>query len=598
MNYYILKQGLMNEIALDEVLPDSIEPRDWLKGEMITSPPENLTLDLSLKSKQNYGSIILSSLTIFHYLFEQALTDFGIDTIQYIPVNLREQNSDEIITSYSVANIIGLYDCLDKNKSKVRKGRKGGLIIDSIVIDESKTNGAKIFRMYDDPRLIIITEDLKNYLESLTGDLELYDVDFEKGENYWNDSDGPYWSDLQLTGMTKKLFHLLNKWSYAENDSYLERAKILLENGASQDFKNYYELTALKMAIKTKTKDCGIQLAKLLVEFGADIHQDGLLWHSAYENNLLFTEFLLEQEVIDRLESALKIAIDKNHPLIVKAILEKSQVNRYAIINNYEDYTPLHFAVAEGREEIIKIMLPYYDLEKCNEIMPLDPLNKKKNIRELLGFPVSEAGEFGEIDIASLDESCVHCKTDVVFLTNLSKAQSLYKEMIEKEPAIADDLMPWDALLSDTIPALTDNIIESFEVFQKNIAHSGLSEYPIQAIYLEYAGAVTDPFDGVAMANGYAYCDDSLAVKKALFTESGTFDFEIINENIDELTENFSDLYSEIHEYLCLVSFLHLHIAFSHFVRSDAFQNVSITTPFYVFGNEHDYNPVLIYKLE
>lgn len=599
MNYYILRQDIMNEFELDEVLPDSIEPSDWLKGKIITSPPENVTLDLSLYLDQDYSRIIFSYLPIFSYSLKQALTDFGIDTIQYIPVNLREQDSGKIVTSHYITNIIGLYDCLDRNKSKIReRGSELGLSIERFFIDESKTNGAKIFRMYDDPRLIIIAEDLKDYLESLPDNSKLCRAYFDKTEEYDGWPGKPYWNNLQFTGLTKKLFHVIHKWRFVENDSYFEQAKILLEKGATQNFKYFYEATALNMASATKTKDGGVQLAQLLIQFGADIHQDNLLFYASYRNNLMFTEFLLKQGVVNGLESALKIAIEQNQPLIVTAILEKSQINRYAILENYENYTPLHFAVLEGREEIIKIMLPYYDLEKCNEITPLDSLSKKKSVRELLGLPLSHSGEFGEIDIAKLDESCSLCKTDVVFLTNLSRTQSLYKEMIEKEPTIAGDLMSWDALLSDTIPALTDDIIKSFEVFQRNIERSGLSDYPIQALYLEYAGAVTDPFDAVAMANGYAYCDNSLTVKKAIFTESGTFDFEIIHEDIDELNENFPDLYSEIHEYLCLLSFLHLHIAFSHFVHSDAFKNTSIKKPFYVFGNEHDYDPILIYKLE
>ena len=592
MNYYILQQIFKTEIQLDDLFPDSIEPSDWLKGEIIDSPPENVTLDLSLENGHHYGSLILSYLPLLHYTFKEALTNFGIDTIQYTPVKLREQNSDKPIIAYSLFNIIGIYDCLHKNENEERN-----LSSRSFNIDESKTNGAKIFRIYDDPTLIFVSEDLKDYLQSLTGDLALTYVSFEDTDDYYNWEE-TYWDNLQLTGFTKKLFHLLHKWTKVEDDSYLERAKILLEKGANPNFEVTKSDTPLSMAASIKIKDGGVQLAKLLIHYGADIHQNNLLWRASYRNNLAFTEFLLTQGVVNEPESSLTIAIKRNHPLIVNAILEKSTINRYVIIVKDLGYTPLHLAVAEGHEEMVQRMLPYYDLEKCNEISPLESLSKKKSIRALLGLPVSDSGEFGEIDIASLDESCVHCKTDFVFLTNLSKAQSLYKEMAGKELMIDGHLMPWDALLSVTIPALTENIIESFEIFKRNIDNNGLSDNPFQAVYLEYAGAVTDPFDAVAMAYGFAYCDESLALKKCVFSESGTFDFEIIYEDIEELTENFPDLYSEIHEYLSLVSFLHLHIAFSHFVHSDAFKNVAITKPFYLLGNEHDYDPILIYKLE
>lgn len=170
MSFYVMQQNALIEgsVALDGV-PEFIDPSDWIAGKVMPPPAEPLILPLSIQSGKYYGSIINSFLPLFHASLKKALEAFGVDNIQYYPVNLIDQNglvpNEKLAGVYYLANIIGRLDCVDLQKSKVRDwpSQKGHDLL-STVIDESKTNGQKIFRIKDDPTLIIINEELKQHL--------------------------------------------------------------------------------------------------------------------------------------------------------------------------------------------------------------------------------------------------------------------------------------------------------------------------------------------------------------------------------------------------------------------------------------------------
>ncbi len=131
--------------------------------------------------------MINSFLPLFHTSLKSALEKFGVDNIQYCAVNLLDQNglvdNAKLAGVYYIANIVGRLDCVDLQKSKIQpwpSGRSYDLL--SIVIEASKTDGHKIFRIKDDPTLIIINEELKQYL---VDELNLLvGVDVVKTEDY------------------------------------------------------------------------------------------------------------------------------------------------------------------------------------------------------------------------------------------------------------------------------------------------------------------------------------------------------------------------------------------------------------------------------
>lgn len=356
----------------------------------------------------------------------------------------------------------------------------------------------------------------------------------------------------------------------------------------------------------------GLEIAKLLLDSGADpngVENDGNPIGEAVRHNFLeLASLLIERGGIVTsdhifstyykpcLELLIQHGADINHKnhhgqnkLMDAVTQDELELIPTLIAMGIDIYatdskglTALHQVVSYGNAKKLKFLLPYYDLERCNQIYPLESLSQENNIRSLLGLSLTES------DIEPPDNLLEFCHSDPVFIQLKNKTERLYELITEKNCMIDGYLMPWDVFLStETIEKLLKNIVTSASQWKG---------HKIQAIYLEYAGSVTNPFDSCALASGYAECDDSLKARKLLFADTGSIDFQLFFESIDELVESFPKLYSEIHEYLSLVSFIYFHIAMSHYTHTKEFQELTLATPFFMFGNEHDYDPILIFK--
>lgn len=170
MAFYIMRQdtSIEGSCALDGV-PDDLNAEEWIQGKKMPDPApgRKLPLDLSLESGDYRGDIIDGFLTLYHDNLKNALQQQGVDNVDYYPVTLRDQNTGEVEGGYWLVNIIGLLDCVDMNKSKVKWWPSGrGFNFLSMVIDEAKTKGAKLFRLKDDPTKVIINEELKQFFDA------------------------------------------------------------------------------------------------------------------------------------------------------------------------------------------------------------------------------------------------------------------------------------------------------------------------------------------------------------------------------------------------------------------------------------------------
>lgn len=185
MSFYIMRQDtLVPGSRSVDALPDNIDPSEWIHGKLMQDPQtgEPPVLDLSLQSGNYRGHIIDSLITLYHKSLRKALEGQGVDNITYHPVRLRDQNSGNFDDSYFIANILGVIDCVDMSRSKVKWWASGrGFDFLSMVLDEAKTNGAKLFRLKDDPTKVIINEGLYQYFANTS---PLAGVKLIKTEDY------------------------------------------------------------------------------------------------------------------------------------------------------------------------------------------------------------------------------------------------------------------------------------------------------------------------------------------------------------------------------------------------------------------------------
>lgn len=170
MAFYIIRQDTLIEgsrIVMD--VPDNIDPLEWIQGKPVTHPGENLILDLSENSGDYIGDIISGAVTIYHDELKNALEIMGVNNIEYYPIRLRNPYTKNTEGGYWLVNIIGCYDCIDLGKSEIERSDSNvdedDFEIMSLAIDETKTNGAKIFRLKTNPTLVIINQELKDYFD-------------------------------------------------------------------------------------------------------------------------------------------------------------------------------------------------------------------------------------------------------------------------------------------------------------------------------------------------------------------------------------------------------------------------------------------------
>ena len=157
MPFYIMRQetAIEGSAGLDG-LPDYLDPFDWISGKKMPPPNDGnpIVLDLSLASGDYRGDIIDGFITLYSDELKEALEEFCVDNVDFYPVRLRDQNDDSTEGGYWIANIIGLLDCADMQKSQYKTKPSGrGVEFESLIIDENLTNDSKIFR-------IILSENL------------------------------------------------------------------------------------------------------------------------------------------------------------------------------------------------------------------------------------------------------------------------------------------------------------------------------------------------------------------------------------------------------------------------------------------------------
>lgn len=118
--------------------------------------PSGAMMDFALSDT---GCIVVSE------RLKTALDDQHIDNIDYYPSTIIERDGDTPKTGYFAANILGLVDTIDLDKSEYRGKKRDGELraitrIEKLVLKETETSHSSIYRVYMFRRLIVIEEKL------------------------------------------------------------------------------------------------------------------------------------------------------------------------------------------------------------------------------------------------------------------------------------------------------------------------------------------------------------------------------------------------------------------------------------------------------
>lgn len=164
MEYYILDEVAGNpDIPYIGELPEQLDMIEMVMGKTLSFDlPIRLPVTIEDESEVVYPDMMTADVPLFSKRLKNTLDDLGIDTIDYFPVELFNENSGEVVAHYYLGIIHGLIKCL---KSGIEASPAGRRMIKNPVIDPALTGGQMLFRLYESPQLIIIDSYTKEGIE-------------------------------------------------------------------------------------------------------------------------------------------------------------------------------------------------------------------------------------------------------------------------------------------------------------------------------------------------------------------------------------------------------------------------------------------------
>ena len=171
--YWLMLSERSNEYELSiDSTPLLIEQNDWRfdTGDIFPTPipvidvpfviqPDELMVD-NIPAYGCRGLLINSEV-------KAVFDGLNLDNIQYFDARLINQDTQEILQPYWIANIIGKVACVDHDQSELEYYNDGQIrFIDKLVLIPTKsTKYGHIFRLAEFLPVIIISETLKNFVE-------------------------------------------------------------------------------------------------------------------------------------------------------------------------------------------------------------------------------------------------------------------------------------------------------------------------------------------------------------------------------------------------------------------------------------------------
>lgn len=165
MPYLILRQD-QNPNSWIALPNDSLEFWKLIDGKAPASSNEPLRIELAEESKEPTDFFDFPYWIVSNTM-KMALIEFGVNNIDYFPVTLFKFGNETEHSGYYLCSIAESLSCVDQEKShfKVRlPGRQGSLR--NFQIDERIVDDRLLFRLKENPQLILISVRLKEHLQN------------------------------------------------------------------------------------------------------------------------------------------------------------------------------------------------------------------------------------------------------------------------------------------------------------------------------------------------------------------------------------------------------------------------------------------------
>lgn len=144
---------------------------DFSNGSLITEAiQEHIVFSTNASKGDQLPDFWDSSIPAVSKRFVELLEGAGVNNIQKFPAIVKSEEDETIWDGYFAVNILGVIACADLNKSDYTEIFPGSYSFNELAIDARKANGALLFRLEEDPSIILIHKSVGKYIAQMDPD--------------------------------------------------------------------------------------------------------------------------------------------------------------------------------------------------------------------------------------------------------------------------------------------------------------------------------------------------------------------------------------------------------------------------------------------
>ena len=166
---YFMLDCQAEEQARVSHLPE-IGNQGWFSGARFTSSVPNPLVVSILEGYEDRGMPeYFPTRMLMRQDLVECIQKAGVDNLDVYPAVIRDNLDDIQYDEYCAVNIIGVISCADPARTVFNAGYASRLVdadIDSLVINESKTNGALLFRLAEAVTGVVVHRRVKDAIET------------------------------------------------------------------------------------------------------------------------------------------------------------------------------------------------------------------------------------------------------------------------------------------------------------------------------------------------------------------------------------------------------------------------------------------------
>lgn len=171
MSYYILwsPQLLPGDATrdIDGGNWGGLDAGDFIEGrKLVPGPSIPIHINIFEDDVGDMPPVFVVPALVVRRDFAEALSEIGVDNIDFYPAVLHDRKRDQQWDDYFVGNVIGMVDAIDTAKSVLDPDSPPAVakLFETMAIDESKSRDLRLFRLMHKPSSIVVSQEVRDHL--------------------------------------------------------------------------------------------------------------------------------------------------------------------------------------------------------------------------------------------------------------------------------------------------------------------------------------------------------------------------------------------------------------------------------------------------